>query len=431
MGHAVVVLWLTLVLTIAHAQEVSVRAPTDRFVRPGEAVTLDFELTSPEVADVGLEAMTDGNWTLVVDPPSASLEPGVATTVTVTIEVPPDAPALARERVTLRVRGVEPIVEGSIELSVLEIVDLRLEAPTQAPVGVEGLRAVVVNDGNSARVVTVELRREDDLLASRELTVAAGDRVELRFDLAGEGEHVLRLQSPRVSTVVRTVRAILFGTPEPAPFVLAGSLTAGYGLEGDWQTDLRLRGRLSDFSSVDVLAAAPNWRISYAAVNLESGSARIGAGGAAPFRLDLPKDFGLAASYEREGLGLGGMIGVTGNDELSTYAAASWTATNYAVAAGGGLRAGEPVAALRTAYARDGRALTLTARYQQARINARLTADIREQQSVTNLRVQAREFLAPTRVSSSKSGTGPEPPPSMASSRPRSAVERHGLGSLD
>ena len=393
MRRIVASLAVVLALATAQAQELTVLTPTDRFVRPGETVALAFEVVSPVAVEVTADASSSSGWEISVAPASVTLEPDVPAVVTVTVEVPADAPAFTSERVTLRVRGVEPVIELSVELTVLEIVDLRLEAPPQAPLGVEGLRAIVINAGNSTRNVTVELRRDDALLASRAWTLAAGGRVELRFGLAEEGDHTLLLLSPRVPTIQRTVRAIRFGAPEPAPFVLAGSLTGSYGLEGDWETSARVRGRLSDFSSVDVLAAAPNWRRSYAQVNLEYASVRIGAGGAAPFRLDLPRDLGLAASYERDGVGVGGMVGVTADDDLSAYAAASWTASDYAIAAGGGLRADEPVAALRSTYARNGLALTLTGRYQQARLNARLTADIREQQTTTNLRAEARDLL--------------------------------------
>ena len=393
MTRIVASLLVALALATAQAQEVSVLPPTDRFVRPGDTVTLTFELVADEAVDVDLDASTTNAWPIVVEPLRMSLEQDVAAEVTVTVEVPTDAPAITTERVTLRVIGVEPVIERAVELNVLEVVDLRLDAPPQAPLGVEGLRATVANAGNSTRQVTAELRRDDVVLASRSLTLAPGVSIELRFDLVDEGDHVLQLVSPGAAAVRRTVRAIRFGAPDPAPFRLAGSVTSSYGLGGDWEINTRLRGRLSDFTSLDVLAIAPTYRRSYVQIDTETTSVRIGAGGAAPFGLDLPRDLGLAASYESDGLGVGGRVGVTASDELSAFAAASWSGPDFAIAAGGGVRADDPVAALRSTYTRNGLTLGLTGRYQQARLNARLTADIREGPGTTNLRVEARDVL--------------------------------------
>jgi len=202
------------------------------------------------------------------------------------------------------------------------------------------------------------------------------------------------LRSPGAAAVERTVRALRFGTPEPQPFALAGNLTGFVGLGGDWETTLALRGRLSDFSAVNVLAAAPNWRRSYVDLSLEHATVRVGAGGSAPFRLDLPSDLGLAATYERDGVGVGAMLAATPSDQLSAYAAASWTAPTYSFAAGGGVRAGSAVAAVSAGYTADGLVMALGGKYQDAKLGARVTATIRAEQTTTNLRVEARDFLS-------------------------------------
>jgi hypothetical protein len=363
-------------------------------VRPGDTVTLTFELASPEAVELDLEASTAGGWIASVEPASVALEPDAVAAVTVTVEVPDDAVAFASERLTLRVGGVDPVVETTTQLNVLEVVDLRIEAPAQAPIGIGGLRGFVVNAGNSARDVVLELRLADEVLASQASSLTARDRVEFRFDLADEGDHTLVLRSAGAANVERTVRALRFGSPEPEPFVLAGDLTGSVGLEGDWETTLTLRGRLSDFSSLNVLASAPNWRRSYVDLTLEHATVRVGAGGAAPFRLDLPKDLGLAATYERDGFGVGGMVAATSSDQLSAYAAASYAAPTYSVAAGGGVRAGSPVAAVAGGYTADGLVMALSGKYQDEKLGVKLTATIREEQTTTSLRVEARDFLS-------------------------------------
>jgi hypothetical protein len=390
--------WVPLLLVLASAsaaaQSVSVLPPADPFVRPGDTLTLTFELVSPEAVGVDLEASTTNGWTVSVEPTRVSLEADAVATVTVTVEVPDDAAAFASERLTLRVGGVDPAVETTTQLNVREVVDLRLEAPAQAPIGVDGLRGFIVNAGNSARDVVLELRLADEVVASQASSLIAGDRVEFRFDLADEGDHTLVLRSAGAANVERTVRALRFGSPEPEPFVLAGELVGAVGLGGDWETTLTVRGRLSDFGSLNLLAAAPDWRRSYVDLTLEHGTVRAGAGGAAPFRLDLPKDLGLAATYERDGFGFGGMVAATASDELSAYAAASYAAPTYSVAAGGGVRAGSPVAAISSGYTAEGLVMALSGKYQDEKLGAKLTATIREEQTTTNLRVEARDFLS-------------------------------------
>lgn len=390
-------LWVPLVLMLtlasAKAQPISALPPADPFVRPGETVTLAFDLSSPEAFELDLEASTANGWIVSVEPVRISLVPNAVATVTLTVDVPDDAAAFASERLTLRVGGVEPVVEATTQLNVLEVVDLRLEVPSQAPVGVGGLRVFVVNAGNGARDVVLELRRADDVLAAQASTLAASDRVEFQFDLADEGDHTLVLRSAGAADVATTVRALRFGSPEPEPFVVAGELTGAYGLDGGWETTLTLKGPLSDFSSLNVLAAAPNWRRSYVDLSLEHGAVRVGAGAAAPFGLDLPKDLGVAARYERDGFGAGGMIAATSSDQLSAYAAASYAATTYSVAAGGGVRAGSPVGAISAGYAADGLAMALSGKYQDEKLGVKVTATIREERTTTNVRVEARDAL--------------------------------------
>jgi hypothetical protein len=362
-------------------------------VRPGDTLTLTFELVSPEAVEVDLEASTVERWTVSVEPTSVSLEADAVATVTVTVEVPADAAAFASERLTLRVGGVDPAVETTTQLNVLEVVDLRLEAPAQAPIGLDGLRAFRRQRRQQRARRRARTPARDEVLASQASTLIAGDRVEFRFDLADEGDHTLVLRTAGAANVERTVRALRFGTPRTRA-VRVGRRADGFGRArrrlGD---DAHLRGRLSDFSTLNVLAAAPDWRRSFVDLTLEHGTVRVGAGGAAPFRLDLPKDLGLAATYERDGFGVGGMVAATSSDELSVYAAASYAAPTYSVAAGGGVRAGSPVAAISSGYTADGLVMALSGKYQDEKLGAKLTATIREEQTTTNLRVEARDFL--------------------------------------
>ncbi len=377
----------------AAAQAIDIFVPPARFVEPNETVTLTFGLTSQESVEVLLEASSSSDWSLEIDPATATLEPGVAVAVSLTVEVPADAPAFAIDRVTLAVSGVTPAVERTVELTVLDIVDLRLELPAQAALGTEGLSVVVSNAGNTSAAATLELRRDDELLERRELRIGARERRSLRFDLAEEGPHTLRLSTARGVELERTIEVLRFGTPAPEPYVLEGRLTAGFAPPDDWDGRITLKGPLSDFSSVDVRADAPRWRRSYGEVRIWDGSVRIGAVGSSPFRLDLSKDFGVTATYDRDGSGAAGMVGVTRDDRLSAFVAGAWATPTVTAAAGAGWREDGPLASLRASYADADVRSVFEARYRDEKLQASLAATIRAQQTATSLSAQARDVL--------------------------------------
>jgi hypothetical protein len=382
------------VAAVANAQALTIVTPPDVFVSPGESVQLSFELVAADSIEVEVSAVSLAGWAISLDPPSLSLAPEVAGTVVVTVDVPADAPAFVSDQVTLRVDGVDPAAERTVELRVIEVVDLTLEAPTQAPLGPDGLRVVVTNAGNSPQDIILLLLRDDGAVVTVEARPEAGASTQFAFDLDEEGAHTVQLRSARGLEAERSVRAIRFGAPEPAPFVLAGLLTGGYDLDDGWSAELSVRGRLSDFSSLDLRASAPAWRRSYVALTVDQASLRLGAAGPAHFGLDLPREFGLSASYQHDsGLGVGAVVGMTSTDRLVVLAAGSWSGDGHGVAIGGGLRADDPVAALTARYSGDDLTLGLTSRYRQSALSARVTADVRDQEATTTLRAEARDVF--------------------------------------
>lgn len=383
-------------LALADAQSVSIIAPADQFVTPGERLTLSFEVETDEAVDLDVIVLSELGWRIDVPPERVSVAPDVVTRVDLEVDVPDDAPAFALERVTLRLvaEGIE--AQGQAELSVLEVLDLRLQAPTQAGTGDATLRVTVTNAGNSVRSPLVELLLVDDerVLATRSVTLAPAASAEVVFDLAFEGPHQVRLRSDRGIDAERPVSVARFGTPEPPPFALRAQLTAGYEIDDGPFASARVRGPLSDFGSVDVLVDAPNWRRSYAGVTFEQGSVRIGATGSAPFRLDLPREVGVLVTYDSDGVGVGGMIGVTANDRLAAYGAASYSAGGASIALGGGVREDDTVASLVASYRDTGWNAGLTARYRQERVDVRLTGDVRDAVGTTSLRLELRDGLS-------------------------------------
>ncbi len=388
-------LLLVPLLAAAQAQPVSVTSPPDRFVAPGEFVTLVFELESPEDVDVLLEVSSSSDWFVVRPPATLRLEADVVAQVEVAVEVPPGALAFSVDRVTLRIDAIEPPLERVVELSVTEVVDVELQAPLEAAITDEGLLATVINVGNIAETGTLELQRDGEVLDRRSFDLAAGEQRSSGFALSEEGPHTLLLTSERGIEVERSVRVFRFGTPAPEPFRLGAQLAAGIDLEGAWDASLTVRGEISDFSSLDLRVNTPTWRSSYAQVTLDRGTVRVGAAGPAPFRLDLPRDLGVSVIYQDDAVGVASTMGASPRDELATNLAASWTASDASLAVGFGLRDGAPLAALRAGYTADGLTLALSGRYRDESLNADLRADIRAAGSLTTLRTQARDVLRP------------------------------------
>ena len=381
-------------LAVAHAQPLTVTTPPDRFVQSGETVTLAFELEADQDARVLLEATSSSGWFIVPPPAALDLEAGVPVAVEVTVEVPRDALAFSLDRVTLRINGVEPTIERVVELSVVDVVEVVLQAPSEAAIEA-GLVATVVNLGNSPERGTLELLRDGELLERQFFLLAAFERRALSFDLSDEGPHTLQLTTERGVEASRTVRVFRFGRPAPEPFRLTTQLSGGVDIDGDWDGRLSVRGALSDFSAVDVRVDVPNWRSSYTEVQVEDGTVRLGAAGSAPFRLDLPRDLGLSVVYERDGVGVAGALATTADERLAGHAAVSWTLPDLTLAAGVGGRDGAPLAALRARYSGTGYALSLSGRYRNERINADVSADIRAAGTTSTLRLQARDVLQP------------------------------------
>lgn len=382
-------------LALAHAQSVVVRAPTDQIVTPGERLTLSFEVAASESVALDLIVLSELGWRVDAPPERVLVEPAELTRVDLEIEVPTDAAAFALERVTLRLVSEGVDATGRVELSVREVFDLRLEAPTQAGIGAASLRVTITNAGNSLRSPFVELLLATDerLLATRALTLARGESATVTFDLVLEGAHLLRLRGDRGVEAERSLRVARFGTPPAPPFALRAHLSAGYDVSAGPFASAQLRGPLSDFSSVDVLVDAPQWRRSYAEVRFETGSVRIGATGAPPFQLDLPREVGALVSYASDGVAVAGMIGVTSHDRLAAYGAASYSAGGVSVAFGGGVREDDPLASLVAGYRDDGTSLTLSARYRQERLDARVSGERRDASAATSLRLELLDGL--------------------------------------
>lgn len=332
---------------MAQAQLPVVLAPADRFVAPGEFVTLVFRLEAALPLPVEVTAASASGWRILRQPGAVALSPERSVPVAVTVEVPADALALSRDRILLEVAAAAGRVQSAVTLTVSERVNLVLEAPREVTLTPEGFRVVIANRGNTLAEVALRLLRGSEELEVRERLLPPGGRLEEAVTVPDEGVYTLELVGERGLEARQTVRVIRFGVPPPEPFRLSAELTGGLSLAGSWQSGLRLTGPLSDVSTLDARLELPSWQRSFAELTLDRLSVRVGGGWRDPFGLDLPGDVGLAGSLRHDGWGVAAALGWLGEDRFSGVVAGAWTPPGYRVAGALGLRAGLPLAQLR------------------------------------------------------------------------------------
>ena len=395
MRAALLSLLVLALAALAQAEPVTVTAPPDRFVAPGEFVTLVFRLEADEAAEVRVEASVSAGWTVVRQPGEMTLEAGRSTPVAVTVEVPSDAEAFAVERVSLNVEVGRAAFDRVVHLTVTERAALSLQAPRALTLTPEGLEVTVANDGNAAERATLELRRGATVLARRELELAAGERVTLRFELRQDGIHTLVLTGERTGEARRSVSVVRFGVPAPEPFALAGEVIGSIGSTGAWRGTLTLRGPLSDRATVDARLEAAALRRSFAQVTFEHASVHVGGGWRDPLRLGVPSGLGVAGSYRMGSVALVAAVGEV-DDGLATGVAAEWTGADVRVAAGVGSGEDAPWLAARVASVTDvaGPARwSVAAAYRESALTFTAGGEFRADDVTANLELEARKVL--------------------------------------
>ena len=375
------------------AAGVTVVAPPDRFVAPGEYVTLVFRVTAVERTETRLEAVSERGWPILRQPGVLVLEPGRSTPVALTLEVPRGAEAASRDLVTLRGDLPASPLEASVTLTVSERVELALEASSEAWLGEDGLQVLVRNDGNTTEEVRVVLRRGSEILDEQALSMVAGASDVVVFGLVGEGLHSVVLSSASGAEVRRSVRVQRDASQAPDPFRVTARLAGSVSASGAWQGLLTVRGPLSDFARLDARVDAGAYRRSFAAVELEHWSLRVGSGGGSPYRLDLPASWGVAAAYRGDGWGVTGSLGSLGDARFSAQVAGVWRPPSGDVAVGVAVRDGDPLAALRVEFRGENSDTVLAARYRAGTVSVALTTDLQDDDGTTQVTVEAQELL--------------------------------------
>ena len=388
-------LLVLLLAALARAQPVTVLAPPDRFVAPGEFVTLVFRVEAPEQLEVRVEASVSAAWVVLRQPGEMVLEAGRSTPVAVTVEVPSDALAYGVELVTLSVGVGAQLVERSVELTVTERASLSLEAPRELTLGPEGLEVRVANDGNTPERASLELQRGATVLARRELELAPGERVTVGFDLRDDGTHTLVLTGERTGEVRRSVGVLRFGAPEPEPFTLAGELAGGLTSSGAWSGSVGLQGPLSDRGSLEtrVDAAAP--RRSFAEVTVGHASLRVGGAWRDPLQLRMPSGLGVAAAYRAPSVALAATYGAVDAGAVGGFGA-EWRGTDVRLAAGAGWSVDAPWYAARASSVDAGAGTpqwSVAAAYLRSALTVDLGVEIRSDETTTTIQLEGRELL--------------------------------------
>ena len=407
MRHAATALVTCLFLAtsaVAWAQAVTVLAPPDRFVAPGEFVTLVFRLGVDAPAEARLAVATTSGWAIVSRLGDVALEPTRRVPVAVTIEVPRDAPAGLLERVTLTVDLDGVRTDHEVALTVGERAALAFDAPRDVTLGDEGVRVTVRNDGNGAESAVLELRRGTVVVARRELALAAGERAELVLGLRDDGSHTLVLTGERSPEVRRALSVVRFGAPEPEPLRIGAELVGAIGSTGAWQGSLALRGPLSDLAMLDARLDAAAPRRSFAEVTLAHASVRVGGGWRDPLRLGVPSGFGLAGHYRFGALTFAGAVGearpsdafagtVDAEDGTGIVGGvgAEWTAQTLRLAAGAGWTQAAPWLAARVGADDGPTRWSVATTYRRNAITASVSGEVRDGDTTSRFELEARE----------------------------------------
>jgi len=335
-----------------------VAAPPDRLVLPGEYVTLVFRVDSDVDAEAEVRIETREGFAVVRRTERLATLAGRDVPLAVTVEVPAAAPAGLEEIVRVAVDVAGARLEAEVRLTVAELRELTLDAPDPFVLDDEPVVVTVRNAGNVAVDARLELRLNGasvDVVAERVPPLAS---VALAVRPVQAGIHELLLEGGGVP-LRRPLRVIRVGPPEPERPALTGSVAIVAGSEAPrFGVEAVVSGALSDYVFLDALASD---RVARSFVELRgigdeaarggaagvaprAWRARVGASGAAPFRLTLPYLVG-GVAQTRAGAWEVALAAGDGDGALASYVAGRRSfdglpGARGVVATGGGFDAG-------------------------------------------------------------------------------------------
>jgi hypothetical protein len=331
----------------ALAQQLRIDAPAGRWVAPGEFVTLVFRIDGPEGLALDGEVTSALDWRVLRQPGSFELDGGTAEPLAITLAVPSDAEATLTDTVTLRLSSDSGDATASTALTVGEVIDLELQVPDTVLLDSAGITAVAPNRGNVPAEADLLLLQQGSEVARTSLTLMPGVAEIVALPLDDEGFYELRLVAGE-RRVSRTVRALRFGVPPPAPLALRADIGASLDSSGRWNVNLTLEGALSDFVAVDARLDSDLER-SFLTLSDEEQRQTLHLGGdpPSPFRLRLPTTPGLVIVSEQEPWGTAFAGGWSLDSGPAAYAAFRYGEDGAEVAAAAGYAERAPLAAAR------------------------------------------------------------------------------------
>ncbi len=366
---------LLALLGFASAQSISIISPPDRFVSPGEFVTLVFRLESAEALTVKVQASSSSDWRIVRQAGQVDLTPTAPKLITVTLEVPQDSPALAEESVRLVVESASDSYSALTRLTVTEVVRLSLEVPQDVTLSSEGFSIRIGNTGNAQEQAVLEFRRSAEILSVEEVNLAAGEELLMTLIPVDDGLHTVQLRGERGQELRRSVNVIRFGVPPPREFYLSGEVFGTLDSAAQWRTGLNVKGPLSDYLSLDARLEALAWSRSYAELSHQDFKLRLGGGWRDSFGLNISGDFGLGATAFLPGWQLAAHLGWLRDAQFSGFLLARYAWDDGNVAAGLGMRSGQPLIAMRADSRAAGLEVSATADYRQSSLNFAVSLD--------------------------------------------------------
>ncbi len=344
-----VLLGLTLLAALlststAQPEPLTLSAPNSRFAAPGDFVTLVFRIEASqtgveETLEVDLEARSSLGWQILRQPGEVSLEPGQSRPIALTLAVPINAPAFAENTVMVGLRSPTSTLSAQSVITVSERSALSLEAPETVVLNAEGFSVTLVNEGNVASSVRLELLERSEVLAVRERELAPQERLEERLEVASEGSYTLVLTNAtnNAEEVRKRLTVTRFGVPSAQPFSLLADASVSFSTEG-WSGELSADGPLSDFVSLSARLDAKDELSSYMALTHERWTAQLGGGGSDPYGLGLSAGVGAAGSYRTPRWAVAGALGGV-SESVSGYAAGTYRSRAAFVAGGLSVRA--------------------------------------------------------------------------------------------
>ena len=379
---------------IGFAQNLSIQKPEDRVVTPGDFVTLVFRLTTTK--EIEVEVSANSNWSVLRQPGTQKLSPGRSKPVAVTLAVPLTAEARSIETVEVHVTHPEQMLQESVNLSVAEFRNLKLQTPNEFIVNQNSLDLTIINDGNVQEDVVLNVMVSTTQLLNKPLTLIPFSSEVISLEPQEAGLYILTIEQNNEAVLTEVIDVIRFGPPENTELVLAGVASARVDSRANWQVQTVIEGPLSDFASFDTQLNTNNWQQSFAELETDDFSTRVGKTNARPFGLRLTSNFGLSGSWTpsyNNGTSLAASLSWLEQNKYAMYIAGQYQDDRSILAAGSGIYGGNINSDLKVFLELDKLNLQARTSLIDDRLNIETKIDILSELRRTSLELTADALL--------------------------------------